>query len=130
MDRVTLDERRVKTRTGTKIMLSSSSLGLTRIHTTPRFTGERPVTGCTWTTTAMDTMSLMARLMSGVDVTTSPYSRLMVGHHKFYGNMTVVITAPSRPKMKSSGTPTATPLRKTGESGAGNHSLRSRQCGV
>ena len=42
----------------------------------------------------------------------------MLGHHKFYGNMTVAITVPSRPKMKLSGTPTATPLRKRGESGA------------
>ena len=41
-------KRRVSRRTGTKIMLSSSLSGLTRIHTTPRFTGERPVTGCTW----------------------------------------------------------------------------------
>ena len=40
-------KRRVKTRTGTKIMLSSSFPGLTRIHTNPRFTSERPVTGCT-----------------------------------------------------------------------------------
>ena len=54
----------------------------------------------------------------------------MVGHHKFCGNMTVAITAPLRPMMKSSDTPTATPLRKRGESGAGNHSLWSRQCGV
>ena len=54
----------------------------------------------------------------------------MVGHHKFYGNMTVAITVPLRPKMKSSGTPTATPLRKRSESGAGNHTLWSQQCGV
>ena len=82
------------------------------------------------TATAKDTMLVMARFMGAIDVTTSPYSRLMVGHHKFCGNMTVAITVPSRPKMKSTDTPTATPLRKRSESGAGNHSLWSRQCGV
>ena len=46
-DTVTM-KRRVKTRAGTRIMLSSSLLGLTRIHAPPRFTGERAVTGCTW----------------------------------------------------------------------------------
>ena len=40
--------RRVKKRTGTRIMLSSSLPGLTRTHTTRRFTDETPVTGCTW----------------------------------------------------------------------------------
>ena len=53
----------------------------------------------------------------------------MVGHHKFFGNMAVAITVPLRPKMKSSDTPTATPLRKQKKS-AGNNSLWSRQCGV
>ena len=41
-------KRRVKTRTGTKIMLSSSLPGLTIIHISTMFTGEKPVTGCTW----------------------------------------------------------------------------------
>ena len=39
-------KRRVKTRTGTRIMLSNSLRGLARIHTTPRFTCVRPMTGC------------------------------------------------------------------------------------
>ena len=44
--------------------------------------------------------------------TTAKDTRLIVGHHKLYGNMTVAITVQLRPKMKSSDTPTATPLRK------------------
>ena len=85
------------------------------------------------TTTAKDTTSVMARLMGAIEELMSPHHRIhvfTVGHHKFYGNMTVAITVPLRPKMKSSDTPTATPLRRRGEPGAGNHSLWSRQCGV
>ena len=46
MDTVTLKKRRVKNRTETKIMLSSSLPRLTRTHTTRRLTEETPVTSC------------------------------------------------------------------------------------
>ena len=73
-------KRRVKTRTGTKIMLSSSLPGL---HKNPHYsevhqrkTRDRlHVETDVRTTTAKDTMSVMARLMGAIEELTSPHHR-------------------------------------------------------